>query len=104
LTAADSPDDSPDELTVRHQEAIAKTEEARARRAEGRFRALATVRYNIILAVVVLITLGCLVGMVAMGLLIPDPTPSQVKLQDGLQQGFTAGLGGLIGLLVGKVA
>jgi hypothetical protein len=60
--------------------------------------------YVLALAVVVLITVVCLLALIALSIVEPNPTDSQSTVMDIVGHGFTAGLGGLLGILGGKLA
>ena len=63
-----------------------------------------SVTYVIALVVVVLVTIFCLAGAIALSIIEPKPTDSQSKVLDWVGHGFTLGLGGLLGIISGKLA
>lgn len=63
-----------------------------------------SVAYVIALVVVIGITLICLAATIILSVVEPHPTDSQITVMDLLSHGFTAGLGGLLGILGGKLA
>ena len=63
-----------------------------------------SVPYVIALVMVILTTLVCLVAMILLSVFEPNPTDSQSNVMNIVGHGFTAGLGGLLGILGGKLA
>jgi len=63
-----------------------------------------SVAYTVALIVVIAITLVCLLAMIVLSVMVPDPTASQSDVMSIIGHGFTAGLGGLLGIIGGKLA
>lgn len=62
------------------------------------------VAFSLTLRAVIVLTFMLLVLWVTISLLVPDPNRSVSTLIDGISHAFTACLGGLLGLLGGKLA
>jgi hypothetical protein len=60
--------------------------------------------FNRTLLAVITLTFVTLILWVALALAIPDPTPSETGLIEGVSRTFTACVGAILGLLGGKAS